>query len=247
MDWNVMVGPVVVAAVVSGVISTVGIWVSRSTNIQVSKDKINADAEQARKRFEFEKTLAERKFAYERQQAIFKRRFELAEQILADAYRFRDLMKYVRNGFSFGVEGESRKPAGLETDDIKRMRDVYFVPVERLHKESEFTSSMMARRYACIAHFGNEVGSAFDAFVQSIQAVGVASSTLIELAGHVHPDNRVLVEKLKSDLWEPMAQHAQNNEIGTKIDGGVKTIERLCKPVLEELMDRNAHNLIVGT
>lgn len=40
------------------------------------------------------------------------------------------------------------------------------------------------------------------------------------------------MKKLRDDVWEPMADHNQNNEVGTMIDEGVALIEKLCQPVL---------------
>ena len=234
MDWTTFIGPAAIAAAVSGVITMVVMFVNRATSIKVNQDKIRADTQLAERKFAFDKELAERRFTYDRQQAIFRRRFELAEQVLADAYRFRDLMKYVRSGFSFVGEGETRQTAGTEPEGIKRTKDNYFVPIERLQKESEFISAMMAKRHASSAHFGADSEKAFKAFNAAMHHVRVASSMLIQLADDHHPNNQELQEKMRCDISEPMAEHEGQNRIGKEVDEGVMLIEGFCRPVLEE-------------
>lgn len=234
MDPNPLIGPAVVAAFVSGVISVVGMMINRLTNIRVSQDKIKADIDLAERRFTFDKAMAEKRFAYDKQQAIFKRRFELAEQLLSDAYRFRDLMKFVRNGASFGGEGQTRNAPDGEREGLKRIRDSYFVPLERLQKESAFMSEMMARRDTARAHFGEPAMNAFDLFHSAMVGVRVAASMLIQIDEDSASSNRELYEKLRGDIWEPLAEHASRNEIGLKIEEGVSIIEDLCRPVLSE-------------
>jgi hypothetical protein len=51
----------------------------------LATDKFEFDKKLAEKRFSFDRELAERKFAQEREQLVFKRQFELAESLLADA------------------------------------------------------------------------------------------------------------------------------------------------------------------
>lgn len=235
MDWGNLIGPAVVAAGVSGVIAVVGMLVNRSTTIRLHQEKLSADERLAERKFEFDKQLARERFAYDRRQAVFKRRFELSEHVLADAYRFRDLMKFVRNGVSWEGEGESRTVAGHESEAVKRLRSTYFVPVERLQQNSEFISSMMARRNACRAHFGDDAMKAFDAFHGAIHKVRVAAQMLVSMAGDEErgAGDRKLSEKLRRDIWEPMGEHAGENEIGNAIDEGVALIEGFCRPVLE--------------
>ena len=90
--------PAVVAALVSGLVSIVGFMVSARTNLSIHSQRLVFDENQAERKFDFDKELAERRFSYdselaerkfaqEREQIVYKRRFELAEGLLADAYR----------------------------------------------------------------------------------------------------------------------------------------------------------------
>lgn len=143
-------------------------------------------------------------------------------------------MAYVRSGVSFGGEGETRKPSDAEARGMKRTKDNYFVPVERLQTASEFTSVMMARRYAARSHFGEGAEKAFTLFLSSMHLVHVASGMLIDLADDRSGKNRDLQDELLRDIWEPMAKLANKNRIGDKVEEGNALIVASCRPVLEE-------------
>jgi hypothetical protein len=75
MDW---IGPAVVAAVVSGIVSY-GALIK----------KLDSERKLAERRFEYDKDLAERRFSYERDLHDHGRRIELAEQPLPLSMRRR--------------------------------------------------------------------------------------------------------------------------------------------------------------
>lgn len=213
-------GIAVIAAASSFTAGLLGVgisaWTSRSTHTE---------------RLVAEERLAAKKFTYEQQQTVFKRRFELAEQMLTNAYRFRSMMNYVRSGISFG-EGDSRAADPYESDGIRHSRNSYFVPIERLNKENEFVSAMFAQRTICEAHFGEDCKNAYDLFTQALHNVRISSSLLVEWTGEIEAADKETMQNLKCDIWQPMAKHSGKDEIGTKIEKGVSIVENLSRPVL---------------
>jgi len=195
--------------------------------------RIDADERLALKKFEFDKELAQRKFDLDRAQIVHKRRFEFAEALLADANNFRDLMRYVRNGASFGNEGATRQPESNEPDDVKRAKDTYFVPIERLRKQADFISGFLVKRHAGVAHFGHDVAKAFDLFDDAINSVQVAAGMLIDMVGERDNDPQLL-KQLRQDVWfGHSAARKEADQVNKKIEEGVLLIENLCRPVLE--------------
>jgi hypothetical protein len=231
MDWQSLIGPAVVAAAVSGAISFISMIISTRTARQLHSERLDAEQRLLARKFEFDKELAQRKFNLDRSQLIQKRRFELAETLLADAYRFRDLMAFVRNSAAFGAEGETRQCDGYESEQIKKLRNYYFVPVERLQKESEFISSLMAREHTAHAHFGPDAKTAFQLLGQSIGRVRAAAWMLIESAGNER--DRDTMEKMRAEIWAPLASFRGKDEISAEISEAVLIIEKLCGPALE--------------
>ncbi len=182
-----------------------------------------------------ERELAKLKFEHERKQAIFKRKFELAESWLSDTYRFREIMEFVRNGRASDGEGKQRDPASGDGDSISRSKDTYFVPIERIQKQHEFLASFMTKQHTCQALFGGNAKEAFDKCDEAIRHVRAASLTLI---GMMQPDGRFsdkeLSDQLLGVIWAPygLALGREDRILGM-INRAVHIVETLTKPVLE--------------
>jgi hypothetical protein len=206
--------------------------------------RIQADENLAERKFKFDKELAERKFAYDkalteqklqqdRENLVHKRRFDLAESLLSDAYRFRDAMGYARTDVSFDIEGESRNASENEPNDLKRTRDRYFVPIERLQKQSEFINGFLAKQHTALAHFGPDVSHGFKLLGESINEVRMAAQILIDSAGFPDKDPD-FIQQMRGDLWLGYAAvRNKDDNVGKKVDEGVLLFENLCRPVLE--------------
>jgi hypothetical protein len=235
MDWHLLIGPAVVAAIVSGIIAIVGMVISARTARELHSEKLGADQRLAEGKFEFDKELAQRKFDLDRSQSIHKRQFELAETLLADAYRFRGLMGFVRNGAAFGNEGETRSSDEYESENVKRLRNTYFVPIERLQKENEFLSAFMAKAHTAQAHFGPDAEKAFFLMSQSIHEVRTAAYVLIRSVEEGrHNSDQVFLEEQRKVIWAPLASFKGGyDKTGSQIEEAVALIEGFCHPVLK--------------
>lgn len=246
MDLAAFQSSAVVATLISAPIAIVGVWISRTTTIRVNKEKIAADRDLAERRFEidrelaerkfnFDKELAERKFALEKGQLIYKRRFEVAEALLADGYRFRDVMRAARANIPSDNEGETRKSPEGETAELRKLRNSYFIPLERLNKHSEFLAKLFAKQDTAVALFGPDTRAAFNLFVESLNDVRIASDILIQTAGFPGPRSDSDRELL-ADLWLGHASVLKREDkVAKRIDDGVKLLEKLCQPVLSQI------------
>ena len=125
MDYTSLIGPAVVAAVVSGVVSVVGLVVSTRTARVIHTEKLAFDPDLAERKFAFDKDLAERKVAadtaladkkltLDRTFAAWKRQTELAEQVLADFYEARDIIAAARSPADLEDEGNTRQKEAWE-------------------------------------------------------------------------------------------------------------------------------------
>lgn len=235
MDWvwfSTPLGLAVIAPTGAFIGALLGVGITSWTTRATHKEKIRADWKLAERKVEADIALAKAKFDYDREQTIFKRKFELSELMLADAYRLRSLMEYVRNGFSFSNEASGREADETETDNIKRIRDSYFVPRARLQQENKFLAEMFARRTSCHAHFGDEAEEAFRLFHQAVHRTRVSSQLLVEWTGERDEADKDTMKNLRIDIWQHRAKYHDKDEIGQMIDQAVKILERLCQPVL---------------
>jgi hypothetical protein len=187
------------------------------------------------RRIEADHKLAERRFAQEREQIIYKRRFELAETLLADAYRFRGIIETARNGGSFGEEGKSRKPAEREAEDVSETKNMFFIPVERLQKNGDFLGEFFAKQFAATAQFGSKARESFDIFGKAISDIYIASGMLITMVDHPSLNDQKVKDELLDVLWAHRAQVFKREEkIENLVEKAIANLEAVCRPILEQ-------------
>ena len=235
MDWGTFIGPAVVAAVVSGIIATVGMFVNRSTTIRVHEDKLRADRELAERKFKFDKELAERKFDYDREFHDHKRRVELAETILSDFLQMVDVIQAVRSPLAFGGEGVGRTRHEGETEEQARQRDSYYVPLARLIKHSEFVSGLISKRYRSRAVLGAQIDQAFQEIREVIIRIQTSSNTLMRMVGvseQVWDRNEKLISRCEADIWEGLPE---DDQLKLQTTRSIEIVETVCRPILERV------------
>jgi hypothetical protein len=249
MDYNSLIGPAVVAAIVSGFVTVIGFFVNRSTLLAMHSQRLDFDRQQAERRVDAELGLAERKFVFDKELATHqldaqialaekrfrfdvalsdrKRRQELAEEVLSGFYQARNIIQAIRSPMSFGTEAAGRPRADYESEAQARGRDTYFVQLARLKEHSEFLSSLMSKRYRAEAWFGADIGKAFQALHEVLVSVRVSADMLFQMSGEgLDPTTRRNFEK---DIWRT---DPANDPLDQKVEDAIKTVETLCWPVL---------------
>jgi hypothetical protein len=228
------VGGVLVGSLISWGVQTSLLGRRIAADKVLATDKFEFDKELAEKRFRYDRELAERKFAQEREQLVFKRQFELAESLLADAYRFRGLIRDARIGGSFGGEGTTRKSEKEEPQQVKEAKDMYYVPVERLRRDGEFFAAFFAKQFMATAQFGPKVKESFDIFSGVINRIMLASGMLNTMVDQPSVGDHKVKDELLDDLWAARARAlGREDKIEAQIEQAVATLESVCRPVLE--------------
>jgi hypothetical protein len=171
-----------------------------------------------------------------RAETIGKRKAELAEEVLADFYEARDIINAARSPGGFGHEGATRTPAEWESEDDTRTLNAYFRTIERLRNKEAFFAKLDARRYRFIAHFGLEAAQVYDDLNKIHRQIVVAVQMLISTyrqrdLGSV-PENRKIWQA--SIGWVP----AEKDRIPAQLDALIIEIERICRPAIQESVDR---------
>ena len=83
--------------------------------------------------------------------ALGRRRFEVAEDVLANFYRAQEILSFVRSPF-IGA-GEMTDEEGVD-ESLTSNSD--YVPLRRLHNHAEFFTSLRAKKQIFAALFGKE-------------------------------------------------------------------------------------------
>jgi hypothetical protein len=201
----------------------------------IAKDKFDFDKQLAERKFSDDRDLAERKFAQERVQLVYKRQFELAEGLLSDAYRFRDLIRAARISGSFGGEGTTRKSEKDESAQVKQMKDTYYIPAERLQRNGEFFAGFFAKQFTATAQFGPKVRESFDLLTEATNGIYIASGMLITMVDQPSLNDQKVHDELLDILWAGRAQALhREDKTAAQIERAVTTLEAVCRPVLEK-------------
>jgi hypothetical protein len=244
VDWSSLIGPAVIAAGVSGVVTIVGFIVSNRTaralhtekleaERKLTERKIDADIALAERKLTADITLAERKFQYDRDLDAWKRRTTLAEEVLAEFYHGKDIIDAARAPGSLGGEGDTRPREAWETEEDSRLLDSYYWPVERLDKRQEFFSQFLAKRYRFIALFGSDANQPFLDFWRVRGEILVAVRMLISTHRQRHMGS--LPEERKQ--WETTMGwvHLPVDPIAARLDGVIEAIEKICRPAIQDI------------
>jgi hypothetical protein len=128
MDWGSLVGPAVVAAVISGIVTCIGMLISARTTNAIHKERLAFEHDQSERQVSAEIALAKEKVMLDHELAAWKRKTEFAEEVLADFYRLLSIFKWVRTQSYEGLlgEGESLKAEpGEELKDTRYRQAIY--------------------------------------------------------------------------------------------------------------------------
>jgi len=230
MEASQLIGPAVVAAIVAGVITVIGMVVSSRTAKRLHLEKLAFDEKLAERKFEFDKEIAERKFSLDARLSDRKRQQDLAEEVLAGFCEIRDLMRAVRSPAGYEGEGKTRRREPGETDDIARQKDSYFAVLERFELRRETIARVMSREHRMAAWFGAEVEVPFRELHEALVRVTISARMLVMCAGDgTRRSDPPSWKKWESDIWWGVEDP---DPIATKIDAVVARIDQICRPIL---------------
>ena len=153
MDWSLQVIPTL-AGFIGGLIAvSISAWNARS----IHRERLTADQSLAERKFNLDKDLADKKLAFDKSLAVWRRRYDLADEILTLAYEARDGLVWARTPGGMSGEGDSREAVEDEDEALRTKRNSYYVPIERLHRETERFAALLSLRCSGEAHFGDAI------------------------------------------------------------------------------------------
>ena len=189
--------------------------------------KLEADARLAEKKIDADIALANRKFALDRALSDWKRRTDLAEQVLSDFYKAQQLFREARVPWSTKGEGSTRVRKKGEDQCKTDHWDALYAPYERLTKSVDFFSEMHVRRFKFMANFGNLAEGPFLVFSRCYNRVATAMGILLRDEARLSSER---IEKLEADIGWGLPEE---DDIALQLKSAVETIEGICRPVLD--------------
>lgn len=113
-----------------------------------------------------------------------KRQADVAEQVLVNFYAARDTFRWVRTSGFLPSEGQSRVADDTEPEQIRIMKNTYFIPIERLNREKDLFSKLHAQRYSFMAIFGETKTKPFETVFRIHNQISATAHRLIQIAVH---------------------------------------------------------------
>ena len=153
-----------------------------------------------------------------RAETVGRRKAELAEEVLAQFYRARDLMTWARFPGDGGLAPTEAAGSGG--------------PVERLARESQLFSELQASRYRFMAYFGEEAAKPFDELRKIHKEVLDAADSLARADqpgdGASHSDRAAWSAAIGRGAA------SQEDELAARLDHTIREIEQICRPLIDE-------------
>jgi len=178
-----------------------------------------------------------------RAETVGRRKTELAEEVLAQFYRARDVLTWARFPASEDDEDEGRDEvrAGSGADDDELERSEIFTPVDRLTKESQVFSELQASRYRFMAYFGEEAARPFEEIRAIHTEIIDSAHNLIRTYG----EDPTGSEEAERDQWEAAIGwgEGEGDPLKKRLDSAVKAIEQTCRPLIEERHKKRRNGL----
>ncbi|HHT9122473.1 MAG TPA: hypothetical protein ACFYEF_06350 [Candidatus Wunengus sp. YC63] len=174
-----------------------------------------------------------------RREYIGKKQTELAEEVLCLFYEARDAVQHIRNPFSHGNEGSSRKADENETPEQKEACDRAYVLFERFNTHIELFNKMHSIRYRFMAQFGGDTGKPFDDFRRILNTIQASSQALaIEWAKNYRhfrtekqeTDHDNFIKEQENIFWEGLPEE---DTIKPKVAKCIDDIEKICRPIID--------------
>ncbi|WP_420319850.1 hypothetical protein [Flagellimonas sp.] len=168
-----------------------------------------------------------------RREAKWKRKYELAEEVLANLYEAHQAIRIIRSPVGFGNEGSSRKKNENETPKETEVYNQAYVSRERFERNRKSLEKLHSLKFRFIALYGKEFEQHFDIFSQTINKIFYAADQIAMIKlGQYGDDTELIREILKESRSDLYAKYKGDDEIEKELNKAVKEIENKCRSII---------------
>ncbi len=157
-----------------------------------------------------------------RAEIVGRRKAELAEDVLAQFYRARDVLVWAR------LPDRPPDPAPQD-DDRDRRHQSHASPIERLAQESALFSELQASRYRFMAYFGEDAARPFEQMRAIHGEVMSSAQSLIR-------DPDALASDADRDRWEDAIGWVgeEDDILAHRLAETIAQVEHVCRPLIAD-------------
>ncbi len=162
-----------------------------------------------------------------RSEIVGRRKAELAEDVLAQFYRARDVLIWAR------LPDRPLENAPHDVDRDRRHRS-HASPIERLTQESTLFSELQASRYRFMAYFGEDSARPFEQMRAIHGEVMASAEALIR-------DPNELASDTERDRWEDAIGWVDDGDdmLARRLTETIAAVEYVCRPLIADQHPRH--------
>ena len=157
-----------------------------------------------------------------RSEIVGRRKAELAEDVLAQFYRARDVLTWAR------LPDRPLDPVP-QADDRDRRHQSHASPIERLTRESALFSELQASRYRFMAYFGEDSAHPFEEMRAIHGEIMSSAESLIR-------DPNELASDTERDRWEDAIGWVNDGDdpLARRLAETIAAVEHVCRPLIAD-------------
>ncbi|HET8804458.1 MAG TPA: hypothetical protein VFM72_07760 [Aequorivita sp.] len=173
-----------------------------------------------------------------RREARWKKKYELAEDVLANLYESQQTIKFLRFPAGFQDEGNSRKIGKNETPEQTKIYNQAYAVRERFEIHSEALKKLQTLKYRFIALFGKEYEEHFNLFSKTVNKIFFAADQIAHVNlgdyGDEKEFNMEIIRESNRTLYS-LSSKNHEDEIEKEIQNAVNEIEKVCRNVIGKI------------
>jgi hypothetical protein len=168
-----------------------------------------------------------------RREAKWKRKYELAEEVLANFYEAHQAIQIIRSPFGFGHEGSSRPKQENETKEESQIYNQAYVSRERFERNKKSFEKLQALKFRFITLYGKEYEQHFDKFNQTVNKIFFASDQIAMVRlGQYGDDKEFIRDTMKESREILYSRTTKEDKIELELEEAIKAIETKCKEII---------------
>lgn len=168
-----------------------------------------------------------------RREAKWKRKYELAEEVLASFYEAHQAIQIIRSPFGYGNEGSSRPKQENETKQESQIYDKAYVSRERFERNKTSLEKLQSLKFRFIAIHGKEYEKYFDKFTQTVNRIFWASDQIAMVRLGNFGDDKEYIQDTMAEAREILySKSNKEDKIETELKVAIKEMEKKCKEII---------------
>jgi hypothetical protein len=168
-----------------------------------------------------------------RREAKWKKKYDLAEEVLANMYEAHQAIKIIRSPVGFGNEGSTRPKNENEKPQETEIYNQAYVSRERFERNKRSLEKLHSLKFRFIALYGKEFEEHFDTFSKTVNKIFLASDQIAMVKLGQYGDEKELIKTIITESRKNLySKTIKEDEIEIELEKAIQAIENKCKQII---------------